>query len=78
MKYKVIDGVKHVYINYVSSCTGCHETIDGHPIYSNGKRVYEYDIKNNIELGAGCAECGYTGKRRSKFWMPIEETQGRR
>ena len=24
--------------------------------------------------GCGCDECGYTGKRRTSYWVPIRET----
>jgi len=67
---KLIDGVPHIFINYVSSCSGCHETNEGYEIYQNGKPIYAYDEKNRIFLGSGCHECGYTGKRRHRFWMP--------
>lgn len=25
-------------------------------------------------VGAGCSECGYTGKRRSEVWVPFDMT----
>ncbi|MGX5887837.1 hypothetical protein [Burkholderia gladioli] len=38
------------------SCSGCHETEDGHPV---GKYPYSAILK--CDLGAGCSECGGIG-----------------
>ena len=42
------------YSEWVESCSGCSESIDGHVIYER----------------AGCHECGHTGKRRSGMHTP--------
>lgn len=38
------------------SCSGCHETEDGHPVGS-----YQYSPAMQCALGSGCAECGGLG-----------------
>ncbi|WP_395503062.1 hypothetical protein [Ectopseudomonas mendocina] len=38
------------------SCTGCHETEDGHPVGS-----YAYSSVLQCSLGSGCSECGGLG-----------------
>jgi len=49
---------------YTTPCSGCHETIDGHPV--QGAPV----DGNGVALGCGCHECGYTGKRHNVEWGP--------
>lgn len=44
------------------SCSGCLNSVDGHP---DGE--YPWDAKAGCYVGAGCHECGYTGKRRWHF-----------
>lgn len=41
-------------------CSGCFETVDGQ--VPSG--WYKFDKKAGCYRGAGCTECGYTGKRR--------------
>jgi len=50
-------------------CTGCHHTDEG---YSTGQ--FQYDPKAKCEVGFGCHECGYTGKRRWSMWVPFNIT----
>lgn len=38
------------------SCSGCHETCDGHPVGE-----YPYSAILKCDLGAGCSECGGIG-----------------
>lgn len=52
------------------SCSGCRETEDG---YNVG--AYPWDAKAGCYVGGGCEECGYTGKRRTREWMPVEENR---
>ena len=52
------------YGEWTASCTGCHETFEGHEV-----GTYPRD-KNGVSIGAGCSECGYTGKRRHGYWSP--------
>lgn len=40
---------------WTSACSGCSEGRD-----------YAVD-----EIGAGCTECGFTGKRRTSMWVPV-------
>lgn len=68
----ISEGIGSGYIvfelcKFLISCPGCHETIDGYPVWP------EVRDKNGIALGGGCAECGYTGKRREIIWLPVIE-----
>ncbi len=65
-KHKTIDGVLHVIVHYTRSCSGCFEAGD----YMGMAHHYPYDIKARCYVGAGCDECGYTGKRREKDTIP--------
>jgi hypothetical protein len=47
---------------FTQSCSGCFESEDGRPIGG-----YPWDEKAHCYIGAGCKECGYTGKRRIYF-----------
>ena len=58
-------------LQFTRSCTGCHETIDGHSVWP------ETRDKNGIVLGGGCQECGYQGKVRSRCWVPHFAQGGR-
>ena len=62
---KMIDGKPHVYVQFTESCSGCTNYIDGQ---LDGD--YPYDAKAHCHVGAGCPECGYTGKRRNRMWIP--------
>jgi hypothetical protein len=67
--YKMIDGELCQLIEpYTDSCSGCYETVDGQNVFG-----YPYDEKAGCFLGSGCEECGYTGKRRYQYWMPIKD-----
>jgi hypothetical protein len=54
-------------VRWTQSCSGCHETNEG---YETG--LYPYDEKAQCYVGAGCSECGYTGKRRMEWWIPFD------
>lgn len=60
-----------VLANWDRSCSGCFETVDGHPFGH-----YPIDRKHNISIGAGCDECGFTGKRRVSMWVPFLVKEG--
>jgi hypothetical protein len=62
-----VDGVDGFIVEFTDSCSGCHETIDG---YETGD--YPYDAKAQCYVGAGCQECGHTGKRRRREWVPFD------
>jgi len=34
--------------------------------------LYEYDVKRHCYVGAGCEECGYSGKRVERFFVPFD------
>ncbi|WP_375549479.1 hypothetical protein ABWI01_03550 [Oceanicaulis alexandrii] len=55
----------HEIATWVESCTGCHETFEGHSVGD-----YPRHPKHGCEIGAGCEECGYTGVRRHSWWVP--------
>lgn len=40
--------------SWTSPCSGCADE----------------DVYSNADRGAGCPECGYTGKRRNSMWLP--------
>lgn len=64
-KYEIFEGEVCEIGYWVGPCSGCHETMDGHPFPGQ-----TYD-KNGVALGAGCSECGYTGKRRHYEAIPL-------
>ena len=59
-------GPVFTYGSWTQSCSGCFETEDGHPV---GR--YPWDKKHQCYIGAGCSECGYTGKRRDGIHTPV-------
>ena len=65
-RVKMIDGIPHIRIVYTTECCGCFEGGD----YMGLAHNYPYDPKARCYVGAGCDECGYTGKRRYDLWMP--------
>jgi len=40
--------------------------------YGGNEHNYPYDAKAGCRVGAGCHECGYTGKRRT-YWARDRE-----
>lgn len=59
-------GPVYTYGEWTTSCSGCFETEDGHPVGD-----YPYDAKNHCHIGAGCPECGYTGKRKQGWYSAV-------
>lgn len=55
-------------ISWTSHCTGCCELGE----YGSGSEHYENDLNHGCLIGAGCRECGYTGKRRDAMWVDAE------
>ncbi len=51
---------------WTTSCSGCRETEDGHNVGH-----YPWDDKAGCYVGAGCHECGHTGKIRQHEWVPV-------
>lgn len=58
----------HSLGRWTDTCSGCFESEDGHPIGH-----YPRDPKHGCYIGAGCDECGYTGKVRRVMWLPHTE-----
>lgn len=48
-------GARGHVVTFTSPCSGCHEG------YESG----------DGEAGSGCRECGYTGRRRTREWVPL-------
>jgi hypothetical protein len=66
-KVVLLNGFEGFVVRWTDSCTGCYESEDGHPVGE-----YDYDSKNHCAIGAGCKECGYTGKSRRVEWLPFD------
>lgn len=60
--YAIINGQVCVFEQFTRPCSGC--SCDG-----------EYPCSCCNERGAGCEECGYTGKVRSGYWMPFDGSE---
>jgi hypothetical protein len=56
MRYATDGADLLVLCRYTTACSGCTE-------------VGEYE--RMPDAGAGCSECGYTGKRRQSVWTPL-------
>lgn len=56
--YAIIDSEVCELAEWTQPCSGC--SCDG-----------EYPCTCCQEKGAGCYECGYTGKRRERHWVPL-------
>jgi hypothetical protein len=59
-----VDGFEAVT---TEACSGCFEPGECMGLAHH----YGYDNKVECHVGAGCSECGYTGKRRQRFWCPL-------
>lgn len=55
-RYALVEGDVCEYAAYSDTCSGCYE---GYEYGGDGVR------------GSGCFECGYTGRRRNEFWLPV-------
>ncbi len=53
-------------ITFTESCSGCYEPGE----YGANDHLYPWDDKAQCRVGAGCQECGYTGKRRVSMLLP--------
>lgn len=65
--YAVIDGQVCEWAKWTTNCSGCCELGE----YGSGSQYYDRDPKHGCLIGAGCEECGYTGKRIESCWVPI-------
>jgi hypothetical protein len=68
-RVKVVEfnGILGHEVAWTDSCSGCYETNEGY-----APAGAPFDEKANCHLGSGCHECGYTGKRRSVAWVPLD------
>ncbi len=68
-RYRVVmnEGFEGFVVRWTATCTGCYESEDGHPVGE-----YDFDQKSGCAIGAGCEECGYTGKSRRAEWCPFD------
>lgn len=62
----VVDGELCVAVSWTETCSGCFEGGECMGLAHH----YGYDDKAQCHIGAGCDECGYTGKSRTQMWMP--------
>jgi len=57
-RFRVVqmDGADGYVVRWTAACSGCS------------------DDRENVscDVGSGCSECGYTGKRRDSFWVPLD------
>jgi len=67
-------GCKGYESKFTTSCSGCFEA--GENMGRAGD--YPYDSRACCYVGAGCAECGYTGKRRQEHWVPLNGREHRK
>lgn len=63
----LLDGVEGFIVRGTATCAGCFEPGD----YMGNAHLYGYDAKACCYVGSGCDECGYTGKRRWREWVPF-------
>ena len=70
-RVKVIEfnGVEGYEVRFTEACSGCFEFGD----YGGLAHNYPWDEKAQCRVGAGCDECGYTGKRRQIHFIPFTE-----
>jgi hypothetical protein len=67
--HKVVmhEGFEGFVVRWTDECTGCTEREDGHLVGE-----YGWDPKAKCTVGAGCDECGYTGKSRRAQWVAFD------
>ena len=65
--YCLVDGTLCLLVTWTDTCSGCFEGGECMGLAHH----YGYDDKAGCHVGAGCDECGYTGKRRRAMWVPI-------
>lgn len=66
-KVWLLDGIEGFIVEFTASCSGCFEGGE----YMGMAHHYDVDSKAGCHIGAGCEECGYTGKRRHREWVPF-------
>lgn len=63
----VQDGVEGFMVRVTDSCSGCFTAGECGGVAG----CYPFDAKAGCRVGAGCHECGHTGKRRRVEWSPF-------
>lgn len=58
-------GVDGYVVRFTDYCTGCTE----HGDYGS---LLVGSVRDGKVYGAGCEECGFTGRRRREEWMPFD------
>lgn len=61
-------GIEGYWSVVTVTCTGCTDIGE----YGSGSEHYDRDPKLGILVGSGCHECGYSGKRRERFFEPFD------
>lgn len=61
--YAVIEGQLCSLVRWTDACSGCFEFGE----YGGLAHLYGYDKKRGCHVGAGCDECGYTGRPQNGF-----------
>jgi hypothetical protein len=62
-------GFEGFVVRWTGPCSGCYESGE----YGGNADNYPYDAKARCRIGAGCSECGFTGKRRRAEWVPFPD-----
>jgi hypothetical protein len=64
----LLNGKDGYVVRWTESCSGCLESGE----CGGNEHSYPYDNKAQCRVGAGCDECGHTGKRRREWWVPFD------
>lgn len=67
--HRTPDGEEGYIARWTEACSGCFEAGD----YNGLAQNYAFDEKAGCRVGIGCDECGYTGKRRSEWFIPFSQ-----
>ncbi|HSH44626.1 MAG TPA: hypothetical protein VK966_02150 [Longimicrobiales bacterium] len=75
-RVKVVEecGVEGFLVRGVDSCFGCFGCFESGE-YMGMANNYPWDEKAGCHVGAGCDECGYTGKRRWTWFVPFDHVK---
>jgi hypothetical protein len=65
-KLIIFNGAKGYEIRFPASCSGCHETDEGHEFPGTQRHPV-----HGVALGGGCDECGYRGFVIRYEWVPL-------
>jgi len=62
--YAIINDEVCELVQWSNACAGCHNSEDGH--CTSG-------CKGREHRGIGCSDCGYTGRKRHGYWVPLTQ-----